>query len=230
MKALLLILACAGTTGQAAVLTEEQAKATDPGWLRFIEACDTYHTLNLPLAPAFWTGRQFEPKHGLTLQQVDQFLESDCKSYNDSRNSPEKLAAFVPKLHAVSAAVTETRALALQAESELDRAYRGLRERYLRLGANPRESECYLYVEQRLGHVLARNRELLERTRKIERLCPVSASKEPMPAAKLPSGQGAPAARAGKDQSAPPSASGLTGTGRAISEAKTAAAIVAQPR
>lgn len=223
---LFLLAALCAHSALGSVLSREELKLQDPGWVKYIYTCDSFHEYSADLAPAFWTGNKWEPQLTDTLTEIDTFLAKDCKAYNDSRNSPELLAAFVPRLQAVSGKVSEARRLGLEATGRLASATARLADLHRKLGLDTRKTPCMAKLQERTAHSQSRMQALLARTQKIEKLCPITMETAPKAKAPQAYGQGAPVPGKAAVTRTPASngASDLTGTQKAIDDARKGAA------
>lgn len=216
----LALLCVLSDSGSAIEISRDQIKHFDPGWVSYIEACDTYHDYSRDLAPGFRTGAAWEPQLSDALQEIDSFLEKDCRAYNESRNSPDLLAAFVPRLQSVSGKVSLARMNGLAVSSRLMSASVRLKAIYKKLGLDPRESPCISKIEERAVHSQQRMQSLLQRTQKVEKLCPIAEKSTPKASALRVYGQGAPEALPSRKRVLDASSSDITGTQKAAKEAQ----------
>lgn len=204
------------------MLSKEDLSAYDAEWVQYVQSCDSFHFLKLPFASAFWNGVKWEPKISEALVTIDNFLAQDCKKYNESRNSPEKLAAFLPQLKAMSTKVTDAREAGLKVAADLSISTARLEKLQRELGNDPNSAVCLKSLQKRSLHVALRSSALLEKTKRIEELCPVAETAEAKPVKNTKLGQGAPttATKESKAGATPANASDISGTKKAIEDAQ----------
>lgn len=213
----------------AADIARKDRHLYDAAWMAYMEACDRQPEVGIPFGAAFDAGVKLEPKLTETFTEVNTFLANDCKSYNDSRNSPEKLAAFIPRLQQVSAKISESRELGLNAGDNLKKSLVGHDRLHQKLGLDPRRSSCRTKLLERTSHVEARTALLMQKVTQIKTLCPVAETNEPkaITAKNKNVGAGSPAPTEAelKNGRSPASESTISGTKQAIEDATKGSAV-----
>lgn len=165
-----------------------------------------------------------------SLKDIDKFTTVTCPKYREQQNSPERIAEFVSENKRVNWGAIQLSTKGEQFLEALDQDTQSARRFFARVGEKPEDSPCGVYLKERAQHVRQYVQLLTAAVNRSQASCNVVTAENlkqgPKPKAPAVYGQGAPVPGKAAAVRSPASngASDLTGTQKAIDDARKGAA------